>query len=139
METLNNELVTWLQQFGLAEGGVQFVQRLVVIGAVLLIAYVLDMICRKGIVPMVKKVTAKTQVTWDDYLLNDKLLNNLCHLISPIVIYALIPLAFSVTTPLLAHRLLPCRYEGRLALERIFGRIMRHPIHLECRIFIIYE
>ena len=102
METLNNELVTWLQQFGLAEGGVQFVQRLVVIGAVLLIAYVMDMICRKGIVTMVKKVTAKTQVTWDDYLLNDKLMNNLCHLISPIVIYALIPLAFSVTTPLLA-------------------------------------
>ena len=108
METLNNELVTWLQQFGLAEGGVQFVQRLVVIGAVLLIAYVLDMICRKGIVPMVKKVTAKTQVTWDDYLLNDKLLNNLCHLISPIVIYALIPLAFSVTTPLLALLLKAC-------------------------------
>ena len=108
METLNNELVTWLQQFGLAEGGVLFVQRLVVIGAVLLIAYVLDMICRKGIVPMVKKVTAKTQVTWDDYLLNDKLLNNLCHLISPIVIYALIPLAFSVTTPLLALLLKAC-------------------------------
>ena len=95
METLNNELVTWLQQFGLAEGGVQFVQRLVVIGAVLLIAYVLDMICRKVVMPSVRKITAKTQSNWDDHLLSDEVMNNICHLIPPIVVYALIPFAFT--------------------------------------------
>ena len=108
METINNELINWLQQMGVAEGSLLTMQRIVVIMAILLIAYVLDMICRKGIIPMVRKVTAKTQVTWDDYLLNDKLLNDVSHLVSPVVVYALIPLAFSEDSSMLALILKLC-------------------------------
>ena len=94
METINSGLMTWLQQMGVAEGSLLTVQRIVVIAAILLIAYVLDMICRKIVMPGVRKVTAKTQITWDDYLLNDDVLNNVCHLIPPVVVYVLIPFAF---------------------------------------------
>ena len=94
METINNELMMWLQQFGVAEGGLLVVQRVVVIMGILLIAYLLDMICRKVVMPGVRKVTAKTQSTWDDYLLSDEVMTNVCHLIPPIVVYALIPFAF---------------------------------------------
>ena len=108
METINNELMNWLQQMGIGAGNLIIVQRIVVIVAILLIAYVLDMICRKGIIPMVKKVTAKTQVTWDDYLLNDKLLNDVSHLVSPVVVYALLPLAFPEESPMLSFVLKLC-------------------------------
>ena len=94
METINNELMMWLQQLGVAEGSLLVVQRIVVIMGILLIAYLLDMICRKVVMPGVRKVTAKTQSTWDDYLLSDEVMTNVCHLIPPIVVYALIPLAF---------------------------------------------
>lgn len=94
METINNELMMWLQQFGVAEGGLLVVQRIVVIMGILLIAYVLDLICRKVVMPGVRKVTAKTQTTWDDYLLSDEVMTNVCHLIPPIVVYVLIPFAF---------------------------------------------
>lgn len=94
METINNELMMWLQQLGVAEGGLLVVQRIVVIMGILLIAYLLDMICRKVVMPGVRKVTAKTQSTWDDYLLSDEVMTNVCHLIPPIVVYALIPFAF---------------------------------------------
>ena len=94
METINNELMMWLQQLGVAEGGLLVVQRVVVILGILLIAYVLDLICRKVVMPGVRKVTAKTQSTWDDYLLSDEVMKNVCHLIPPIVVYALIPFAF---------------------------------------------
>ena len=94
METINNELMMWLQQFGVAEGGLLVVQRIVVIMGILLIAYLLDMICRKVVMPGVRKVTAKTQSTWDDYLLSDEVMTNVCHLIPPIVVFALIPFAF---------------------------------------------
>ena len=47
METINNELMMWLQQLGVAQGGLLVVQRVVVIMGILLIAYVLDLICRK--------------------------------------------------------------------------------------------
>ena len=95
METINNELMAWLQQLGVATGYLQMVQRIVVIVAILLIAYVLHLICRKVVMPGVRKVTSKTQVTWDDYLLNDAVMNNVCHLIPPIVMYTLIPFALS--------------------------------------------
>ena len=94
METINNELMMWLQQLGVAEGSLLVVQRIVVIIGILLIAYLLDMICRKVVMPGVRKVTAKTQSTWDDYLLSDEVMTNVCHLIPPIVVYVLIPFAF---------------------------------------------
>ena len=94
METINNELMMWLQQLGVAEGVLLVVQRIVVIMGILLIAYVLDLICRKVVMPGVRKVTAKTQSTWDDYLLSDEVMKNVCHLIPPIVVYVLIPFAF---------------------------------------------
>ena len=84
----------WLQQLGVATGGLLVVQRVVVILGILLIAYVLDLICRKVVMPGVRKVTAKTQSTWDDYLLSDEVMKNVCHLIPPIVVYVLIPFAF---------------------------------------------
>ena len=94
METINNELMMWLQHLGVAEGSLLVVQRIVVIMGILLIAYLLDMICRKVVMPGVRKVTAKTQSTWDDYLLSDEVMKNVCHLIPPIVVYVLIPFAF---------------------------------------------
>ena len=108
METINNELINWLQGIGVTEGYLLLVQRIVVIAAILLIAYVFDMICRKGIIPAIRKVTAKTQVTWDDYLLSDKVLDNACHLIPPVVFYALIPLAFPQDSELLSFVLKLC-------------------------------
>jgi miniconductance mechanosensitive channel len=68
METINHELMEWLQQMGVADGNLPMVQRIVVIAAILLIAYVLDMIARKAVIPLVHKVTAKTQSNWDDHL-----------------------------------------------------------------------
>ena len=108
METINNGLMTWLQQLGVAEGSLLMVQRIMVIAAILLIAYVLDMICRKIVMPGVRKVTAKTQITWDDYLLNDDVLNNVCHLIPPVVVYVLIPFAFPHEPALLEFILKIC-------------------------------
>ena len=108
MGTINNGLMTWLQQLGVTEGNLLIVQRIVVIVAILLIAYVLDMICRKVVMPGVRKVTAKTQITWDDYLLNDDVLNNVCHLIPPVVVYVLIPFAFPHEPALLEFILKIC-------------------------------
>ena len=46
METFNNELMMWLQQLGVAQGGLLVVQRVVLIMGILLIAYVVDLIWR---------------------------------------------------------------------------------------------
>ena len=108
METINNELVMWLQQMGAAEGLARWIIRIGVFLAILLIIYVFDRICRKTIIPMIRKLTAKTQSNWDDYLLSDRVLDNVCHLIPPVIFYALIPLAFSPESSLLPLLLKVC-------------------------------
>ena len=108
METINQELMLWLQQMGVAEGVAKWIIRIGVLLSILLIIYVFDRICRKTFIPLVRKLTTKTQSTWDDYLLSDKVLDNVCHLIPPVVFYALIPLAFSAGSNLLALLLKVC-------------------------------
>ena len=108
METINYELMMWLQQMGAAEGLARWIIRIGVFLAILLIIYVFDRICRKTIIPLVQKLTSKTQSTWDDYLLSEKVLDNVCHLVPPVVFYALIPLAFSPESNLLALLLKAC-------------------------------
>ena len=108
MEAINNELMMWLQQWGVAGDMAQWIVRMIVVLAIVLIIYVFDKICRGIFIPTVRKVTSKTQTTWDDYLLNDKVLNNVCHLIPAVVFYVLIPLAFESGSQMLALILKCC-------------------------------
>ena len=87
METLKNILT---------EGHLDFWQKVWVVAGILAIAFLLDLICRKLIIPVIRKITSKTESIVDDHLLNDNVLNNLCALIPPIVAYALIQYAFPV-------------------------------------------
>ena len=119
METINNELIAWLQQMGVVGESAQWVVRIIVILAILLIVFVFDKICRKVIIPTVQKVTAKTQVTWDDYILNEKVLDNVCHLIPPVVFYALIPLAIPAESNLLEFVLKICNIYITIVVVRL--------------------
>ena len=101
METINNELMSWLHQWGVADGLALWMVRAILVLAIVLIIYVFDKICRGIFIPSVRKVTTKTQTTWDDYLLSDKVLNNVCHLIPAVVFYVLIPLAFDSASQML--------------------------------------
>lgn len=95
MDTINSDLVQLLQKFGVQQESFDMTHRIIIIVSILLIAFLADLFCRKLVAPTIKRLTAKTQVKWDDYLFDDKVLANLCHLISPIIVYVLIPFAFS--------------------------------------------
>lgn len=66
---------------------------------ILIIAFLIDLICRKLVIPAIHRITAKTDATWDNYLLNDEVLKNVCRLIPPIALYAIIPLVLPETSP----------------------------------------
>ena len=78
METLKNIL---------ADGNLTFIKSAAIIAGIILIAFLLDRICRKLIIPAIRKITAKTDTTLDDHLFSNDVLNNVCQLIPPIVIY----------------------------------------------------
>ena len=94
METINDTITMWLQQLGVQPESMGAVHRIVAVAGILLLAYVAHWLCRKVVVTTVKKLTSKTQNKWDDYLFNDRVLNDFCHMVPPIVITALIPFAF---------------------------------------------
>lgn len=83
----------WLQQLGMSEVVAVAMLRIAAVLAIFLVAFVIDRICMKAIIPVVRKVTSKTESTWDDYLLNDDVVKNACRLIIPVVAYVLIPFA----------------------------------------------
>lgn len=94
MDTINNNLTDLLQQIGVHQESLGTTHRILIIAGILIIAFITDYFCRKVVMPGIRKLTSKTQATWDDYLFNDAVLNNMCHLIPPIILYALLPFAF---------------------------------------------
>lgn len=90
---INDKLTGWLLQMGISADGISIIMRIIAILAILLLALVINLICRRAVIPAIRKVTSNTESKWDDYLLGDDVLNNACRLITPIAVYALIPFA----------------------------------------------
>ena len=92
MAIIYDKLSDWFLQLGLSEELSVILLRVVAIVGLLVVSAIIDLICRKLIVPIVRKITVRTESKWDDYLLNDAMLNDICRLIVPVAAYALIPL-----------------------------------------------
>ena len=65
-----------------------------VLGFIVAIAFVSDFVCRQLLLRVVKRIVARTKATWDDILFEDWVLRRLCHIVPPVLIYFLLPLAF---------------------------------------------
>ena len=92
MEGLTGRIMLWIMNLGLTEGTAMLLIRTGVVVTMLLLAVLIDKICRKTVVPLIRRITSRTEFKWDDYIFNDKVLNDLCSLIAPILAYALLPL-----------------------------------------------
>lgn len=108
MKMIREWINTLLAQWGMQTETVGWMERIVIIAIILLIAFLADLICRRIIVEGIKKLTKRTRATWDDLVFNDKVLNNFCHIIPPVLIYILMPLAFPDTPGILAFLLKIC-------------------------------
>lgn len=89
METFTRWVYYFLESLGLDLSYMTNLNRLIVLVLIAVLAFLTDWICRKGIVRLVRKVTQKTKVTWDDLLFNDRVMNNFCHILPPVVVYIL--------------------------------------------------
>ena len=108
MDLLHAKLHALLQHWGIAPQATGWVEQLLLLAAILLAAYTADFICRRFFVEGIRRITRRTKATWDDILFNDRVLNHLCHIIPPIIIYALLPVAFPNQAGLLSFLLRIC-------------------------------
>ncbi|HRW62833.1 MAG TPA: mechanosensitive ion channel family protein, partial [Bacteroidales bacterium] len=71
----------WLLQLGLSEQHANLLKFAIIIVFILLISYLAYFITNRVILRLIKKLISKTKYTWDDILLQKKVLNRLSHLV----------------------------------------------------------
>ena len=88
---LVEEMIGWA---GITGGAVPVLRHILLTLTAILLAMLSDLLCRRLLVPLISKITEKTEVTWDDILFNKKVLVSACHIVPAIVIWKLMPLVY---------------------------------------------
>ena len=86
-----DEMIAWA---GVSGDAVPMLRHILLTITAILLAMLSDFLCRKILVPLISKITEKTEVTWDDILLNRRVLNSACHIVPAVVIWSLMPLVY---------------------------------------------
>ena len=68
--------------------------RIIISCAIVVVAYLVDFLCCRFLVPFIRKVAVRTAFKWDNYLTNGDVLHNAFHLIPPITFQVALPLMF---------------------------------------------
>lgn len=85
----------FLSQFGYeASAPLDATHRITLVLSIFAVAAVVFIVCKRVFIPLAKRIAKKTANTWDDHLLNDRVLNAANYLIPTLIIYFFIPLAF---------------------------------------------
>ena len=94
MEEIRKFVENLIQMAGVTGGAVPVVRHILLTITAILLAMLSDLLCRRLLVPIIMKVTDKTEVTWDDVLSNKKVLTSACHIVPAVVIWSLMPLVY---------------------------------------------
>lgn len=79
---------------GLSGSAVPVLRHVLLVLIAILLAVLAGLLCRRIIVPIVRRLTAHTDAQWDDVLFGEKVLISACHIVPAIVIWQLLPLVF---------------------------------------------
>ena len=96
MELLNNIdeiLIAW----GMNPQTAGWADQFIAFALVLVLAFAADLICRKVLLRAIARLVQKTKATWDDILFDRRVMVYLSHMVAPVVIYLLLPVAFAQT------------------------------------------
>lgn len=88
---INETLLSW----GFSQSWADDLTSGIILVIILAIAFLGDAICRRIILTAVARLVKKTKATWDDIVFDRKVLTHVSHLVAPILLYILLPLAIS--------------------------------------------
>ncbi len=95
METIQNRLSEWLVQLGIINDTNSYVDNIIILGIITGLAFLADYICRVVFLGTFRRIARKTTNQWDDLIIDRKLINKLMHIIPALILYVLLPIAFS--------------------------------------------
>ena len=82
-------IVGWLASAGITENVADLAARAILVVAVILLAYLANLITKRVLLRVVRAAVKKTGTLWDDQLLEKRLFNRAAHMAPAIVIYLL--------------------------------------------------
>lgn len=94
METIKTSLEQMISLTGLTGDYVPMVRYAILVIVAFLLAWLAGWLARKVFVPLLMKVTQKTEAKWDDVIFSEKVLASASRIIPAIVIWGLLPLVF---------------------------------------------
>lgn len=101
MNKLQQVISELLADWGLSGGPANWLDNVIVLLIVILMALVIDYLCRKILLRLFVKLSKKTKTDWDDLLIERKILNKVLRLIPTIFVYMMLPFVFDAYTPFL--------------------------------------
>ncbi|MBQ9648889.1 MAG: mechanosensitive ion channel [Prevotella sp.] len=83
-----------IEMTGVSGDSVAVVRYVILVIAAFLLAWLAGWLCKRFLVPLVLKVTSKTEAKWDDVVLGRPVLLSACSIVPAIVIWSLLPHVF---------------------------------------------
>jgi len=93
MDILHGYVNDVLESFGLS-GQIGWLDTIILLLIILILAYILNLICNKVFLNAFKKIADKTKNTWDDLIVERKVIHKLINIVPAIFVYVLLPLVF---------------------------------------------
>ncbi|WP_314311905.1 mechanosensitive ion channel domain-containing protein [Hoylesella saccharolytica] len=94
MDTIKIYVEELIRLCGISGSAVPIVRHALLVLVAVLLAWRAGVLCRRIFVPLIHKLTSRTNNQWDEVLLNDNVLVTACRIIPAIVIWQLLPLVF---------------------------------------------
>lgn len=94
MEQISSFVDRLLTSMGVSPDAISLISHLVLVVVAILLALLTGWLCKKVFIPIVLKLTKRTEARWDDVLFSRKVLNSACNIVPAIVIWQLLPLVF---------------------------------------------
>lgn len=95
MLQLKDIFFSWLSANGINHQFSEWIYILCIILIMIVSTLLYIQLVNVTLIPLVRHIVAHTRNKWDDYLLNDRMLLRIKHLLPPIIWYACLPLFFS--------------------------------------------
>ncbi len=96
---LDHTLQTWIDRLlvnlGLSSDLAGTYDRWIILLLIVVIALMVDFLLRQLVLRLMRQIVARTKANWDDIIFDTIVLKRLCNIITPVLIYILLPIAFS--------------------------------------------
>ena len=94
METIQIWIEQLVEACGVTGDTVNWVTHTILVVIAFALAFLSGWLCRKFLIPVVLKLTKKTEARWDDVMFSERVLKSACSIIPAIVIWQLLPWTF---------------------------------------------